>query len=396
MIGSEQERWPMPSQAIGSCRLGGNKDLVTTAPTPAISSKATVSDTFPVSQLTCSEISKIYHLPLPELLYRAMSTHRRYHDPCHMQLSELLSIKTGGCKEDCQYCPQSAHHRTPVQPKRLWNVKQVVARARRAQQAGAQRFCMGAAWSSPPKQGPAYESLLACAREVKKLGLEVCMTLGMIDAQQAQDLKEAGVDYYNHNLDTSPSYYKKIITTRTYEDRLRTLQNVRNSGMKVCCGGIIAMGESLQDRFALLEQLCALKPHPESVPINQYVKVPGTPLKADPDFEPLDWVRMIATTRMALPKSVIRLSAGRSSLSREAQTLCFLAGAGSIFVGDVLLTTPNSKPSEDLHLLKTLGIHTSASSSSSQDLLREHKMIRENHSISRSPVNPSTVLSHNT
>lgn len=303
-----------------------------------------------------NEISQIYHLPIPKLLFRAMSVHQRYHDPCKMQLSQLLSIKTGGCKEDCKYCPQSAHYRTSVTPHRLWNVQDVIAKAQQAKQSGAQRFCMGAAWSSPPESGTAYESLLACARAVKQLGLEVCMTLGMLNQKQCQDLKAAGVDYYNHNLDTSRRYYKKIITTRKYEDRLQTLQYVRESGMKVCCGGIVAMGEALEDRLDLLYELSSLSPHPESVPINQYVKVPGTPLPADSTFTALDWVRIIATARIVLPCSIIRLSAGRSSLSAEAQTLCYLAGANSIFIGEVLLTTSNPHPTQDLDLLKTLGI----------------------------------------
>ena len=312
--------------------------------------------TFTSSALNRQEISKIYHQPFPHLFYQAMSVHRSHHKPCEVQLSRLLSIKTGGCREDCQYCPQSAHYPTQLKAEKLWDVENIVHKAKEAQTSGAQRFCMGAAWSSPPEKGAAYESLLTAARKVKELGLEVCMTLGMLSEKQAQDLGEAGVDYYNHNLDSSPEYYRKIITTRTYEDRLNTLKNVRGAGMKVCCGGIIGMGETLEDRFGLLEELSRLKPHPESVPINQFVKVPGTPLAGDRSFEPMDMVKMIATTRIVLPRSVIRLSAGRGSLSKEAQTLCFLAGAGSIFLGEKLLTTANPEPSEDHLLMDSMGL----------------------------------------
>lgn len=306
--------------------------------------------------LSRAEIAEIYHQPFPHLLYHAMKVHRTHHNACAVQLSRLLSIKTGGCREDCAYCPQSAHYPTAVNAERLWDVDSISAAAQKAKQSGAQRFCMGAAWSSPPRQGAAYESLLAAARKVKDQGLEVCMTLGMLTKKQAQDLAEAGVDYYNHNLDTSPEYYRKIITTRNYEDRINTLKHVRSARMKVCCGGIIGMGESLEDRMGLLEQLSRLDPHPESVPINRFVKVAGTPLGADDSFSPLDMVRMIATTRIVLPRSVIRLSAGRSSLSAEAQTLCFLAGAGSIFTGERLLTTSNTKPDEDQMLMEHLGL----------------------------------------
>lgn len=239
---------------------------------------------------------------------------------------------------------------------RLWDTEEIVKEAKLAQQHGATRFCMGAAWSSPPKKGPTYDSLLKSAEEVKKLGLEVCMTLGMLDQKQAKDLGQAGVDYYNHNLDTSPEYYQKIITTRTYEDRLRTLQNVRASGMKVCCGGIIGMGESVEDRIGLLTELCCLDSPPESVPINRYVKVPGTPLAPSESFDIFEMVRMIATTRIFLSRSAIRLSAGRAEMSEEAQSLCMLAGANSLFIGDKLLTTTNPEVEGDFKLLDKLGV----------------------------------------
>ncbi|MCY4443999.1 MAG: biotin synthase BioB [Proteobacteria bacterium] len=310
------------------------------------------------------DIAKLYHLPLPELMYRAATVHRKHHDHNTMQLSRLQSIKTGGCREDCKYCPQSAHYKTPITPERLWDSENITQQAKKALAAGAERFCMGAAWSSPPKQGKAYESLLECARKVKELGLEVCMTLGMLDEQQASDLKNAGVDYYNHNLDSSPEFYKTIITTRSYNDRLQTLKHVRKAGMKVCCGGIIGMGETLEDRWGLLEELAKLQPHPESVPINRFVKVPGVPLQKDDSFEPLDMVRMIATTRIVLPTSVIRLSAGRTDLSKEAQSLCILAGANSLFIGDKLLTTPNNAPASDFALLADLGLRPTTKPSS--------------------------------
>lgn len=302
------------------------------------------------------QISEVYHQPLLELVYAAATVHRQHHNPTEIQLSQLLSIKTGGCKEDCAYCPQSAHYDTPVQAERMWDVGAIVAQAQAAQARGAQRFCMGAAWSSPPTKGPVYASLLASARQVKALGLEVCMTLGMLDEATCRDLKQAGVDYYNHNLDTSPEYYQKIITTRTYEDRHRTLANVRAAGMKVCCGGIIGMGEAVDDRIALLAELCLLPEPPESVPINRYVKVQGTPLAPSEDFDDWDMVRMIAVVRIFLPKTTLRLSAGRVQMHEHMQGMCMLAGANSIFIGDKLLTTQNSQLDHDLALLTKLGL----------------------------------------
>lgn len=302
------------------------------------------------------EIAAIYNLPFPALMYLAGGIHHRFHPGHTVQLSNLLSIKTGGCKENCAYCPQSAHHETNLASEGLLDIDTIRTQAQQAKELGASRFCMGAAWTSPPKKGPAYERLLQAAREVKSLGLEVCMTLGMLDQKQADDLRAAGVDYYNHNLDSSPEYYAQIITTRTYQDRLDTLSCVRRAGLAVCCGGIIGMGETLDDRYGLLEQLNHLNPHPESVPINMLVKVEGTPLSQTEDIDPLELVRMIATARVVLPKSKIRLSAGRLRLSDEAQALCFVAGANSIFIGEKLLTTDNPSGKADRSLLSRLGM----------------------------------------
>ncbi|MCY4381244.1 MAG: biotin synthase BioB [Proteobacteria bacterium] len=306
-----------------------------------------------------AEISRVYHMPYLDLIFKAQEIHRRHHNPETVQLSHLLSIKTGGCREDCAYCPQSAHYKTPVVADRIWDVDRIIESAILAKKAGATRFCMGAAWSSPPKKGAVYQSLLTAAREVKQLGLEVCMTLGMLNQQQASELQAAGVDYYNHNLDTSREYYQKIITTRSYDDRLKTLDHVRRSGMKVCCGGIIGMGESLDDRIGLLTELCLLDPPPESVPINQFVKVQGTPLLPSESFDSRDMIRMIATTRIMLPQSVIRLSAGRKDMTEDGQSLCFLAGANSLFIGEKLLTTSNPEPAKDLAMLQKLGLKPS-------------------------------------
>lgn len=313
-------------------------------------------DANPRHDFTREEIGAIYHLPLPELLFVAGGIHQKRHPGNKVQLSSLLSIKTGGCKENCSYCPQSAHHETAVKAEALLDTKSILDEAILAKAKGATRFCMGAAWTSPPKKGPAYDRLLEVASGVKSLGLEVCMTLGMLDDKQAQDLRQAGVDYYNHNLDTSPEYYTKIISTRTYQDRLDTLDHVRKAGMSVCCGGIIGMGEDVADRFGLLEQLSQLQPHPESVPINMLVKVEGTPLADTADLHPLDLVRMIATARIVLPNSKIRLSAGRMQLSEEAQAMCLSAGANSLFLGEKLLTTDNPSDAKDHALLKRLGL----------------------------------------
>lgn len=304
---------------------------------------------------TRSEIRAIYQLPLTELLFRAQSVHRAFHKSGEIQMCRLLSIKTGGCPEDCEYCPQSAHYSTGVARENLMNVPDVLAAARRAKADGASRFCMGAAWRDAP-QGPEFQAVLEMVSGVAELGMEVCCTLGMLTNDQARELKRAGLTAYNHNLDTSPEFYGEIIHTRTYNERLRTLAAVREAGITVCCGGIVGMGESDEDRIGLLEQLSHLQPHPESVPINMLVRAEGTPLASQPDLDPLIMVRTIATARILMPKSRVRLAAGRLQLSREAATLCFVAGANSIFTGETLLTTPNPQPSEDEALLQELGL----------------------------------------
>jgi biotin synthase len=304
---------------------------------------------------TLAEIEAIYTLPLPELVFRAQQVHRAFHPPDEVQGCALLSIKTGGCPEDCAYCPQSAHYRTGVQRTELMSVEEVVAAAEAARALGATRFCMGAAWREVPS-GPAFERLLEMVRRVRALGLEVCGSLGMLTQEQAYALAAAGLTAYNHNLDTSPEYYGRIITTRTYEDRLRTLERVRRAGLWVCCGGIIGMGESRWDRYRLLQQLATQRPHPESVPINLLVRVAGTPLADAPPLDVFELVRMIATARILMPASRVRLSAGRLSPSDEAQALCLLAGANSIFLGGRLLTTPNPSPERDRALLERLGM----------------------------------------
>jgi biotin synthase len=303
-----------------------------------------------------ADIQAIYDLPMTTLVYLAQSVHRRYYAQDEIQLSTLLSIKTGGCKENCGYCPQSAHYETNVQSHGLLSVDDIIAQAREAKANGSSRFCMGAAWRSPPRKGPQFQQVLDAVRAVRGLGLEVCTTLGMLDTEQAQALAEAGVHAYNHNLDTSPEYYSEIITTRSYQDRLDTLQNVRDAGMTVCCGGIVGMGESKEDRIGLLQQLQSLKPHPESVPINLLVRVEGTPLEAEQELDIFELVRTIATACIIMPQSRVRLSAGRTQMSDEAQALCFMAGASSIFTGEKLLTTPNPGDSRDRELFRRLGL----------------------------------------
>jgi biotin synthase len=304
---------------------------------------------------TRDEIRAIYSLPLPELIYQAQSTHRQYHNSEEVQLCRLLSIKTGGCPEDCAYCSQSAHYQTGVEKQSLVNPEVAIEAARRAQSEGATRFCMGAAWRQAPP-GREFEVVLEMVRGVAALGLEVCCTLGMLTAEQACRLKEAGVTAYNHNLDTAPEFYGNIITTRVYEERLATIEHVRKAGITVCCGGILGMGESQEERIGLLEQLARLDPHPESVPINMLVRAPGTPLADAPDLDPLEMVRTIATARILMPASRVRLAAGRREMSREAAALCFLAGANSIFTGEKLLTTPNPAADDDKKLLGDLGM----------------------------------------
>ncbi|GAC1661344.1 MAG: biotin synthase BioB [Candidatus Acidiferrum sp.] len=301
------------------------------------------------------EVEAIYRTPLPDLLFRAQSVHRQFHPPDRVQTCQLISIKTGGCPEDCAYCPQSAHYDAPVERQGLLDPQHVIDVARDAAARGVTRFCMGAAWRQAP-EGKEFEAVLTMVRGVSSLGMEVCCTLGMLTDAQALRLKEAGLNAYNHNLDTSPEFYGSIITTRVYQDRLQTLDAVRKAGITVCCGGILGMGERDTDRIGLLHQLATLKPHPESVPINMLVRVAGTPLASLPALDPLEMVRAIATARILMPASRVRLAAGRKQLSPEAVTLCFLAGANSIFVGEKLLTTPNPGPDEDEQLLQTLGL----------------------------------------
>ena len=304
---------------------------------------------------TRDEIRLIHALPLPELLYRAQTAHRAYHDPEAVQGCALLSIKTGHCPEDCAYCPQSARYETGLEPQRLLSVQETLRVAKNAKENGATRFCMGAAWRSAP-EGAEFEQVVEMVRGVRSLGMEACCTLGMLDQRQADRLAEAGLTAYNHNLDTSPEFYGEIITTRTYQDRLDTLARVRRSGITVCCGGIIGMGESVEDRLGLILQLAKQDPHPESVPINSLVRVPGTPLEGQAPVSALDFARVIATARVTMPASVVRLSAGRLELSEEGQALCFLAGANSVFLGDRLLTTPNPAASADEQLLSKMGM----------------------------------------
>lgn len=302
-----------------------------------------------------AEVEAIFRTPLPELIFRAQSTHREFHEADRVQTCQLISIKTGGCPEDCAYCPQSAHYDTGVGREGLLDPEHVVGVAREAAERGVTRFCMGAAWRQAPEGGE-FEAVLQMVRGVSALGMEVCCTLGMLTDAQAKKLKDAGLTAYNHNLDTSREFYGSIITTRVYEERLRTLAAVREAGITVCCGGILGMGESEGDRIGLLHQLASLAPHPESVPINMLVRVEGTPLASLPALDPLEMVRAIATARILMPASRVRLAAGRKQMSPEAVTLCFLAGANSIFVGEKLLTTPNPGADEDEQLLQTLGM----------------------------------------
>ena len=301
------------------------------------------------------EARAIFELPFNELLFQAQTVHRRYFDPNAVQVSTLLSIKTGGCPEDCKYCSQSVHYDSGLEPERLMDIDVVVTAAKNAKQAGASRFCMGAAWRNP--RGRNFERVLEMVDRVRAEGLETCATLGMLDASQALQLKQAGLDYYNHNLDTSPEFYGDIITTRTYSDRLDTLAHVRDAGINVCCGGIVGMGESRADRVSMLCELANLPEHPGSVPINQLVKVEGTPLDEQPGIEPLEFVRTIAAARMMMPASYVRLSAGRSEMTDEMQALCFFAGANSVFYGEKLLTTGNPDSARDDALFARLGLH---------------------------------------
>ncbi|MFO1258036.1 MAG: biotin synthase BioB [Gammaproteobacteria bacterium] len=303
---------------------------------------------------TLLEIEELYHLPFIDLLLKAQETYRSFFRPNSVQLSTLLNIKTGQCPEDCAYCTQSVHYDTGLENEKLFDKNRVLEAARRAKAMGATRFCMGAAWRKPRQSD--LNKVCEMITEVKALGLQTCVTLGLLEAKDAQQLKETGLDFYNHNLDTSREYYPEIISTRTYDDRLSTLEHVRNAGLKVCCGGIIGMGESLTDRLELLKTLSHLSPHPESVPINLLTPMPGTPLENAAPPPLFDFIRLVAVARILMPKSHVRLSSGRAELSDEAQALCFMAGANSIHFGEKLLTTRNPSATEDIKLLKDLGL----------------------------------------
>ena len=308
-----------------------------------------------------SEVIDIYEQPFNDLLFKAQTIHRQYFNANAIQVSSLFAIKTGGCPEDCKYCSQSAHYKTDLKKEKLIEVQKVIEAAEEAFTRGATRFCMGAAWKNPSKKDMPY--LIEIIRTVKSLGLETCMTLGKLDAEQSQQLAQAGLDYYNHNLDTSREYYEQIITTRTYDDRLETIENVRDAGMKVCCGGIVGMGEERKDRISLLTQLANLFPHPESVPINMLVSIKGTPLENTLPVDSIDFIRTIAAARILMPRSYVRLSAGRESMDAEMQALAFLAGANSIFYGTQLLTTQNTPIDQDQDLFKKLGLTTQSNCS---------------------------------
>ncbi len=303
---------------------------------------------------TRAEIRALFELPFPELMFQAQSVHRANFDPAEVQVSTLLSIKTGGCPEDCAYCPQSAKYDTGLKAEKLMSLDTVLAEAQAAKDAGASRFCMGAAWRSPKDRD--LDKVCAMIEGVRAMGLETCVTLGMLNGPQAQRLKQSGLDYYNHNLDTSPEFYGDIISTRTYQDRLDTLEHVRDAGIHVCCGGIVGMGEDAEDRVGLVHSLATLPVHPESVPINLLVQVEGTPLAQGKALDPIEFVRTIAVARITMPRSMVRLSAGREDMTDEMQALCFLAGANSMFYGPKLLTTPNPAADHDKQLMDRLGI----------------------------------------
>jgi biotin synthase len=310
----------------------------------------------PAGRWSVAQVGELFALPFNDLLFRAQQVHREHFDANTVQLSTLLSIKTGGCEEDCGYCPQSAHHDAGVKAEKLMALDEVLEAARAAKANGATRFCMGAAWRSPKDRH--LEPVMEMVREVKAMGMETCVTLGMLKAEQAQRLKEAGLDYYNHNLDTAPEFYGKIISTRTYQDRLDTIGHVRDAGINVCCGGIVGMGESREARAGLIAQLANLEPYPESVPINNLVAVEGTPLAGTPPIDPFEFIRTIAVARITMPRAMVRLSAGREQMDDALQALCLVAGANSIFYGDKLLTTSNPQADRDRALLERLGIRT--------------------------------------
>jgi biotin synthase len=309
-----------------------------------------------MSAYTLDQVREIYSLPLTTLIFRAQSAHHRHQDPAGIQLCTLKSIKTGACPEDCAYCPQSAHHNTGLEAEQLMETDAILTDAQKAKAGGATRFCMGAAWSRI-RDGQQFDSVLKTVSGVKDLGLEVCCTLGMLTEPQAKKLKDAGCDVYNHNLDSSREFYSKIITTRTYDERLETLANVRKAGLEVCSGGILGMGESVDDRLKMLVELASIDPQPDSVPINALIAVEGTPLEKQQFVDAFEFVRTIATARILMPKAMVRLSAGRTEMSDEMQALCYLAGANSIFLGDKLLTTPNPDKNDDFALLHRLGLH---------------------------------------
>ncbi len=323
---------------------------------------------------TVKEVRQLMEKPFMDLLFEAQTIHRQYQQHNHVQVSTLLSIKTGACPEDCKYCPQSARYQTDIDKERLMEVERVLDAAQKAKSAGSTRFCMGAAWKNPKARDMPH--LTDMIKGVKGMGLETCMTLGMLTPDQASELADAGLDYYNHNLDTSPEFYGNIITTRTYQDRLDTLSHVRDAGMKICSGGIIGMGESANDRAGLLVELANLPVHPESVPINMLVKVKGTPLEKVDDVEPFDFIRLIAIARILMPQSAVRLSAGRENMNEQMQTLCFMAGANSVFYGCKLLTTPNPSEDKDMQLFNKLGIN-------SQQVSQKPDEIEENDLLDR-------------
>lgn len=322
-----------------------------------------------------SELQALYQLPFNDLLFQAQTVHRQHFNPNEVQVSTLCSIKTGACPEDCTYCPQSARYDTGLEREKLMAIEKVIDEAKSAKASGATRFCMGAAWRSPKDRDMHYVEEMV--KGVKSLGLETCMTLGMLSKEQAGTLADAGLDYYNHNLDTSPEYYGEIITTRTYQDRLATLANVREAGMKVCCGGIVGLGEDESDRIGLLMQLCNMPEHPESVPINMLVRVEGTPLADQEALDPFDFIRMIAVARIAMPHSHVRLSAGREDMNEQQQALAFFAGANSIFYGEKLLTTPNPETNKDMQLFARLGIKPEAYEVSDDDESLEQSVIEQ-------------------
>lgn len=340
-----------------------------------------------------NEVRALFELPFMDLLFRAQTVHRAHFDANTVQVSTLLSIKTGACPEDCKYCSQSGHYDTGLDKEKLLAIQKVIEEAQNAKDKGASRFCMGAAWRSPREKDMPY--VLEMVKQVKSLGLETCMTLGMLSGEQAQQLAEAGLDYYNHNLDTSPEHYGKIITTRTYEDRLNTLSHVREAGIKVCCGGIVGLGEAREDRIGLLMQLANLPVHPESVPINMLVKIEGTPLGDVDDLDPFEFVRTVAIARLLMPASHVRLSAGRETMNDEMQALCFLGGANSIFYGEKLLTTPNPEAAHDRQLFARLGINTESvqdvSDASREEAIAQSVRQQQMASLTRDAMSPRTA-----